>query len=235
MAKMNLGQQIGPLPLGAWVAVVGGGLALAWYSQRNKAPAVAVPTEDTSGVPGVGTGPSWMAVPPPAIDVGQPAPITTNELWATAAINYLIAQGYDAAVADTAVRKYLESTQLSLQELALVRFALAKLGSPPVPLPVPPELPVVPGPVVLPPPPPSPSPAPAPAPAVISMSGRYVWVQRTAPDNTLWGIAKHYYGNGAEWPTIWSHNYLGQIRPDGTAGQIWNPNIIQPGWKLWVP
>jgi nucleoid-associated protein YgaU len=229
---VNFGQQVGPLPLGAWAAVVAGGLGIAWYSMRNQKAAAPAIVTDTSADPGVGTGPSWTAVGPPttAPDTSE-STIDTNEAWAVAAINYLIAQGYDPNVADSAIRKYIQSDSLSVQEYALVRFALAKLGSPPVPLPDPPTPPVV-NPPVVPPPPPPPPPVPA---STISMSGRYVWVTRTKPDNTLYGIAQHYYGNGNEWPTIWSHNYLGQTRPDGTKGEIWNPNLVYPGEKLWVP
>ena len=51
---MDLGRQYGPLPLGAWVAVVGGGLGIALYTRSRDKPTVNV--EDGSGVPGVGTG-----------------------------------------------------------------------------------------------------------------------------------------------------------------------------------
>ena len=43
--------------------------------------------------------------------------------------------------------------------------------------------------------------------------------------DTLWGIAKKYYGNGAEYPKI--HNANKNI--------ISNPNLIYPGQKLVIP
>jgi len=231
MAGLDLSKQVGPMPMGAWLALVAGGLGVAWYTQRNKAAGTPTVARDLTGDPAVGTGPGWTAISVPSSDPGMVAKPATNEEWSVVAINYLIAHGYDPNVSDSAVRKYLQATQLSTQEYALIHIVLAALGSLPQPLPDPPPAPV-PTPIPDPVPPPTNNPVPS---QVISMSGRYVWVQRTKPDNTLWGIAQHYYGNGALWPTIWSHNYLGQTRPDGTHGEIWNPNLLYPGEKLWVP
>lgn len=43
--------------------------------------------------------------------------------------------------------------------------------------------------------------------------------------DTLWGIAKAYYGNGAEYPKIFNAN----------RNIIKNPNLIYPGQKLVIP
>src|SRR3954447_17245979 len=142
---MDFGKTYGPLPMGAWVVLVGGGLGIALYSSRSKKPTIAV--EDTSGGPGVGTGAQslWVQTAPPAgSDSVADDKFTTNEEWARAAVNYLIAQGYDASLADTAVRKYLQSKPLSLSEKALLTVALAKYGAPPILLPDPPDLPQIP-------------------------------------------------------------------------------------------
>jgi hypothetical protein len=107
---MEFGKTYGPLPLGAWVALIGGGLGIALYSSKSKKPTVAV--EDTSGVPGVGTGAQslWVQNAPPAgSDSVADDKFTTNEEWARAAVNYLIAQGYDASLADTAVESVRKS------------------------------------------------------------------------------------------------------------------------------
>jgi hypothetical protein len=130
---VDLGKEIGPLPLGAWIVVVGAGLGIAYYTkQHSGAPTIVT---DTSGDPGVGTGAvgGWSATTPGG-GTGQPT-ITNNEEWARAAINYLIAEGYDANVADSAIRKYLSGDKQSVQEYTLTGLALRKLGSPPVPLP----------------------------------------------------------------------------------------------------
>ena len=133
---LDLGKQYGPLPLGAWIAVVGVGLGIAFYTRNSGGAPVEV--EDGSSPPGVGDGSvgGWIPTSPPAGsgDVGN-VDLTTNESWAVACINYLIAQGYNPTAADQAIRKYIAGEKLGVQETALVGMALLKYGSPPQPLP----------------------------------------------------------------------------------------------------
>lgn len=231
--SVDFGKQVGPLPLGAWIVVVGGGLGIAWYSRRMGSQPAATVVEDTSGDPGVGMGPGWLAIAPPTdAPPGAPTPVT-NEEWGKAAINYLIAQGYDANVADSAIRKYLEAAELNLQEYALVRFALIKLGSPPVPLPPPPPPPVAPPPVVQPPPAPDPDPPPPPPP---TPQIRIILVTPWPTGrSTLWGIAREFYGNGNLWPRLFEANRINTIRPDGSPGFISNPDYLRVGDRIYVP
>jgi len=229
---MDFGKTYGPLPMGAWVVLIGGGLGIALYSSRQKKPTVAV--EDTSGIPGVGTGAQslWVQNAPPAgSDSVADDKFTTNEEWARACVNYLIAQGYDAALADTAIRKYLQSKPLSLSENAMVKVALAKYGAPPVLLPDPPELPQIPqSPAEPPPPPPPPPPQPHPT------TGRWIWVTPwPTKTSTLWGISSVVYGRGADWPRLYDANRIGVTRPDGSKGMIKNPNLIYVGWRIYCP
>jgi hypothetical protein len=132
-----LGKQIGPLPLGAWVAVVGAGLGIAYYTrQQNSSEPIQV--TDTSGDPGVGEGAGgWQYIDPTngGVQSGGTKSIETNEEWYREALNYLIAQGYNAAVADSALRKYLTGGALNTQENALIIIALQVKGALPSPLP----------------------------------------------------------------------------------------------------
>jgi nucleoid-associated protein YgaU len=177
----------------------------------------------------------------------SPAP-ATDEDWGTAATNWLIAKGYDPATADSAVRKYLESAQMSAQEFALITLALGALGAPPqilpapvfgpptAPVPTPPVTTTTPPPVTTPTTPkptpvvpkPKPKPKPAPAPKKIT----YYTVK---PGDTLSGIALKYYHNGHNWSPIYNANKHGVRRADGTTGMISNPNLIRVGWKLIIP
>lgn len=237
LPPIDFGKQYGPLPLGAWVVVVAGGLGIAaWSRMRNAAPPEIV--EDVSTDPGVGQGPGWIAVPPPgdAPTTGDAAP-QTNEEWGRLAITYLIAQGYDPALADSAIRKYLESTQLAVNEYALLQVALRHLGPPPTPLATPPPPPIIPKPTPVPKPTPSPTPTPAPKPSPQPRPAlRYVVVQPwPAQLSTLWGIAVKYYGNGNRWPDLYNVNKIGYTRPDGSHGWISNPNLIFPGRTVYVP
>lgn len=231
----DLGKMYGPLPLGAWIAVVGGGLGFALYTRKQTGSTTdttgANSPVDTSGVPGVGAGGSgqFVDVTPPTGngDVAQ-AP-TDNDSWGTQAINYLIAQGYDSTVSDSAIRKYLALDALSAQEYSLVNIALRHMGAPPVPLP-PPMF----GPPTLPKPsttpahkPPAPPPAkkpPAPRPRI-----RYYVVR---PGDTLSAIGHRY---NVSWQSIYNANRYGTTRADHTPGMIHNPNLIHIGWRLIIP
>jgi hypothetical protein len=230
---VDFGKSYGPLPLGAWVAVIGGGLGIAWYTTQKGGKSAGT-VVDTSGVPGVGTGGQslWVQNTPPVTSAVADDKFETNEEWARAAVNFLIAQGFDAALADTAIRKYLESKPLSLSENALVKLALAKYGAPPVLLPEPPPLPEIPKPVeptpVAPPPPPPSQPSPGQV--------RWIWVTPWPTKcSTLWGISSVAYGTGTKWPTLYNANRVGVTRPDGSKGMIKNPNLIYVGWRIYCP
>lgn len=244
---LDLGKQIGPLPLGAWVAVVAGGVGIAWYTRKGGAGDTTDDTTDqidTSGVPGVGDGSvgGWVSTTPPNAsgDDGSVAPDTkptTNEAWGQLVINGLIALGYSPTLVDSAVRKYLAAEQLSVSEFTIIGLALAKYGSPPIPLPPSGQNPPTTNPTNPPPPkstpppvkpaPKPPAPKPAPKPKV-----RYYTVK--SGDN-LWNIAKKYYGNGALYGRIYNANRKGVRRADGSTGMIVKPSLIYAGWKLIIP
>lgn len=131
---VDLGKQIGPLPLGAWIVVVGGGLGIALWSRRN-ASAPVEEVEDTSGVPGVGVGAPADWTPITGTQPSQPAAPTTNEEWGRRVINWGLAMNYPATLVDSAVRKYLNSLPLSVNETAFMAVALVANGAPPQQLP----------------------------------------------------------------------------------------------------
>jgi hypothetical protein len=140
---IDLGKQVGPLPLGAWVAVVGAGLGVALYTRRQSQGA-GDPTvvEDTSGVPGVGTGVNGMwtdVTPVPPSDT--PTVYADNDAWGRAAIDRLIADGYPSAQVYSAITKALAGgvgdNQLSVTEFAIWARALVLMHTPPTPVGVP--------------------------------------------------------------------------------------------------
>lgn len=248
---IDLGKQVGPLPLGAWIAVVGGGLGLAYYSYRNNL--TTAPADDSA----VGYDPNnigngavggWEQTQPSS-NTTTPS-LETNEAWGRAATNWLIAQGYDASESDSAIRKYLAGNDPapSIKEYVLQGLALAHFGAPPNPLPPslnpPPSIPIgtgnepAPTPVIITRPPEQtvqtapPAPAPPPAPASVRWYVVKPWPQK---GSSLWTIAEIFYGNGNQYTRIYNANRTGVRRPDGSMGMISNPNLIQPGWKLYIP
>lgn len=136
MADTNVaevaGKKVGPLPMGVWIAAIGGGLIIAYYGTKSKSSNPTLTVAGTAGQEsGVGTGAvgGWAYQPPTALP--SAATYTTNQEWARAAINYLIGQNYDAGLADAAIRNYIGGLQVSIQQQPLVDAALKALGPPP--------------------------------------------------------------------------------------------------------
>lgn len=236
---MDFSKPIGPLPTGAWIAVVAGGLGLMYYQRNHQS---ATPVDPTTLADAVGAGPTaFTAVNPSSSPVSNTPSFTDNATWAVAAITWAIAHGYQPTVADSAVRNYIQGTPPSSpQESAIIDVILKALGPPPETLPppqTPPPVikpPVIPPPVVKPPvKPPAPVPKPVPTPG---STGRWFvvtpWPTR---DSTLSGIAQDAYGNAAQWPTLFNANRVGVTRPDGSPGMISNPDLIFANAKIWAP
>jgi len=131
---LDLGKQVGPLPLGAWLAVVAGGLGIAYYINKNAGKGGGTQIEEpTQGVlePGVGTGGQQFIYDPPQTGTPTPSGFETNDQWARAAILYLLSEGKDPNKSTLALSKYIGEQALTNEEQALVGLAIAKLGPPP--------------------------------------------------------------------------------------------------------
>lgn len=228
MAEFNLKE----VPTWGWVVAGLGGLYL-FYSSSKK---TTTPT-GTAAVDTAGTGSYTEYVPVDNTTTQDVPTYQTNEQWATAAINWLIAQGYDPGLANSAINKGINGgtdysgNKMSVGEYSLWTLALQHLGSPPSPVSVSPPVST---------PPPSgggsgtPPPVNTPPPAKHSV--RYYTVKAwPKKGSTLWGIAEIFYGHGSEWPRIYNANRKGHRRADGTDGVISNANVIHPGQKLIIP
>lgn len=143
---MDLGKQIGPLPLGAWIVVVGVGVGIAYYSYRKNQTAQPVMI-DRSTDPGVGEGPGgFTTVNPSGSSTSGEQQITTNDEWTREAINYLIAQGYDPGLSNQAISRYINGVQPDIRDQSLIDIALRHLHAPPIPPPAVTNVPTVPAP-----------------------------------------------------------------------------------------
>jgi hypothetical protein len=138
MAGLDLGKQVGPLPLGVWIAVGAGGLALGYViNKKMAASAAAATTQPSTGQlteTGVGTGGGQFIFDPPASGTVDTTP-ETNASWGRKATTWLIAQNHDPTLADQAVRKYLSALPLTIQEKATMALVMQHMGPPPEPLP----------------------------------------------------------------------------------------------------
>lgn len=249
---LDLGKQVGPLPLGAWIAAVGGGLYF-MYSRKGSSSAAtdttANTTTDTSGGTGTGVNGEWVDVNPPDSTSGNPT-YQTNEQWGTAAINWLIAQGYDPGLSNSAINKGLAGGQdssgnkMSVTEWSLWSLALQHLGSPPSPVSVPPPTsvpppagsggggtnkpPVTSGPGGGSKPPPVVTPVGKPTTNKTPRHHTYI-VKR---NDTLSGIAKKY---GTTWQTIWNFNLKYRSSSAAATLKKRGPNLLVAGETIWVP
>jgi LysM domain len=218
-------KNVGPLPAWAWIAAVAGGVGIIAYQRRNAepAPADSLATGDQAEV-GAGPG-GWTYIP--ALPTASPeaaTPIETNEQWAVAAARWLmLTKNYDPSLVDAAIRRYISGESLDVRQWSIISDALRHFGPLPNPLP-----PLEGNPPTQAPPPTGTKP-PAPPPPKPKPRGNIRGYMKVgawpAWNSTLWGIAKHYYGNGALWPKIYNAN----------RHIISNPNLLRPGWILAIP
>jgi len=241
--SLDMGKQVGPLPLGAWVVVVGGGLAIAYwqYSQGSGSDEPEI-VEDTGSPEGVGEGPGWTYVPP-NVDDSDSVEYESNEQWGVAAVNWLTAQGYNAATSNNAITKALaggvdiDGNKMSIQEWSLWSLALVQFGSPPYPVSVSPPT-SVPGPTNPPKPPPNNKPG-SPKPIVIprpdpEKPGRTPHHYRyiTVPGDTPLSIARKtnkQYNLKNTWIDIYRFNQKWREDPVRTS------DAFRGGGIWWIP
>lgn len=231
MAGMDLGKQVGPLPLGAWIVVVAGGLGIALYTSRQK---VEEPeTVDETGDVGVGPSGFTQLVPVTQPTENETGP-TTNEEWARIAIDGMISRGYPAALVNSAITKALmggtdyEGKKMSVQEWSIWQLALTYYGTPPQPVNVPPPV-DVPGPVIPPTNPPPNNPPPT-KPPDNKIPPHIVHVVKRG--ETLSTIAKKY---GTTWQTIWNFNLKYRSAATRAVLRARGPNLIFAGSTFWIP
>lgn len=218
--SFDLSGATGGVPNKALIPIVVGAAGYFWWRNRQSAaaPVSTDPTaSDASVMDASGTGAVGGYT-----DNTTPAPtaptISDNNSWGIAATNYLIAKGYDPAVSDSAVRKYLASAPLSMTEYALIKVALLQFGPPPegistLPAPAP-QIPTqAPKPVT-----PPKKPAPAPKPVSRPTAVYYTVV----PGDSLSRIAARYPDPNITWQSIYALN----------RGQIRDPDVIYPGQRL---
>lgn len=234
MADFNLKE----VPTWGWV--IAGGVGVYLYVRNKNASATNTGTD--SGGDQTGNNAPIEVLDPNGGSTASVPQYQTNEQWATAAINWLIAQGYDPGLANSAITKGIAGGQdmsgkgMSASEYSLWSLALQHLGSPPEPVSVSPPSQAS-GPVggssgggnSKTPPPSNP---PPPKTTKVRYFTVKPWPQK---GSSLWSIAEIYYHDGNKWPEIYNANKKGRKRADGSNGVIGNANLIYPGEKLIIP
>lgn len=206
-------KEVGPLPLGLWVLVVGGGMGLAVLvhrSQQNDEPEL-IPADMVTP-----TGPVGMpqGAAPPA---GPTLPANNSE-WLQRAISALIGNGFAPYTVDQALSRYLEAQQLTAGDQGIVDAAIRAVGPPPDPpgTAPPPALPR----------PPGGKPKPKPKPPAAPKFPEPKW--QLPGERTAHGPIKVDDGKGAYWlsnkgglwtagTAIYRGTYLG-LRPENRQG-----------------
>jgi LysM repeat protein len=217
----DMGKMLGPLPVGAWVAVVGGGLGFMLYT-RSHAPATGTDTGGGSPLDTVGNGAvgGWQGTGPATADPGgtNVGTITDNQSWASAVENWLIAHSYDPAQVVSAISNGLYGAALSPTQWAIWETALLHQGAPPENFTPPTQSSPTPIPVKPKPPPPKPKPPP-PKPKPKPHPSHTYYVVR--PGDSLSKIAAKFH---TTWQVIYNNN----------RKIIHNPNMIFPGQRLFI-
>lgn len=144
-----LGRKIGPLPAGAWVAAIVAGVGIAWYL-RGKSPASSA-TSATDGtgdfgqgldntMPGAGNLAGVDSNPTASLGLdGGYAAYPDNDSWASAAWMRMYAKGYAALATKQALDAYLNGSQLTASQAAMIDVAIQLTGPPPITPPQPDE------------------------------------------------------------------------------------------------
>ncbi len=125
------------VPIGVWLLLGLGAVGYIIYKRRSTAAATAPVASTGSGdyqAAGDSAGDSTDEDSGSA-DSGTSTSSTStysdNGAWGVAAVNWLVAHGYDATTSNQAVNLYLASEALTTQEQAMVNLAITALGAPP--------------------------------------------------------------------------------------------------------
>lgn len=126
----GLKKQVGPLPVGVWIAIIAGGLLIAYYfNKKNGASSSSQPQVDTGGNPAVGTGLVSAGIPG---GVTTPNPSTQpvdNAGWLSLAEAQAVRDGYNPVTAAGALNTFLNGGTLQPDQATLVQRIVSELES----------------------------------------------------------------------------------------------------------
>lgn len=198
------GKQLGPLPVGAWAVIIGGGIAggLA-IARRNATPAAPAAPTGVTGAVGAIDGAANV------VDIVT----DTNDQWERRALRSLIARGVDAVLAQQALGNFLLGFELTAEQAAVIRQALELDGPPPDGAPPIQVVTIGSSPT---PTPTNPTPTPAPAPSSPSTT-KAIQPEQTEPAQL----------NGSLFDlSVVGAGFTNLSNDPATLGQGWAPNTL---------
>lgn len=121
----------GPLGLSTavWIAIIGGGLLVAWYINKNRSNA-APSTTPVDAYQGVGPY-AGMGSPSSSTSVPNAPSITTNEQWLAKAIGWATSQGMTVTSVQPALTSWLSGNKISPDQATIVDQVVKAVGPPP--------------------------------------------------------------------------------------------------------
>ena len=134
-----LRKEVGPLPVGGWLIVVGAGLGFAYWRKRNLPTSTNTPETELSPLmtnETLGNIGGMLALLNKGSTGVETQTYTDNTSWYQQAARLLIGRGNSPDLVDNALRKYMQGLPLSQAETAIKELALQLVG--PIPSPPPP-------------------------------------------------------------------------------------------------
>jgi hypothetical protein len=134
----SLHKQVGPLPIGGWILVVGAGVGFAYWRKRNTPTTTNTPATDMMPMTDqtIGNLGGLISMLNQGNTGHEMQTIGDNTSWYQQAVRTLIGRGNSPDLVDTALRKFMQGMPLSAQETAIKELALQLVG--PIPSPPPP-------------------------------------------------------------------------------------------------
>lgn len=122
----GLKKNVGPLPMGVWIAIIAGGLLIAYYFNKKNGQSSGG-NVDTGGNPAVGTGLVSAGIPGGVTTPNPSTQPTDNQGWLSLALTQAIRDGYNPVTASAALNAFINGQVLQPDQATLVQRVVQEL------------------------------------------------------------------------------------------------------------